>query len=182
MVNQNLSIKEKAALIGVEIPFTSTSTTFDERERSLFIMGSILEICANTFPNIANVEVLKGISRRQDFVFARTAFYRIVYRDLEKIVGYNSSISTTRLGAFVNRDHATVINALRSHDNMVSTNYAGYLPFYIAAFDSVSELLGGRFEALLLEDRINNLSTRIDVMIKIRDSFIKDLIVKEIQK
>lgn len=71
------------------------------------VMGEILAKVSEFFD--IPVDDIKGVKRFREIVTARKAFCQVCFRELY--------ISCTRVATFINRDHTTVLSAVRVYAN-----------------------------------------------------------------
>lgn len=86
-------------------------------------MNDLLTIVSKA-TNITKREIL-GNSRKREIIQARGLFCYMSVRNLKKM--------TTTTGRFLNRDHSTVINAVRNYDGYIEMNVKPEVKYYEAA-------------------------------------------------
>lgn len=74
--------------------------------------------------NITKREIL-GNSRKREIIQARGLFCYMAVRNLKKM--------TTTTGRFLNRDHSTIINAVKNYDGYIEMNVKPEVKFYETA-------------------------------------------------
>ena len=57
-------------------------------------------------------------------------------------IARNLGFTTTRIGEFINRDHATVLHSVRSVQNMIETNETDYMIVHNAVLKNIKDYVG----------------------------------------
>lgn len=86
-------------------------------------MNDLLTIVSKT-TNITKREIL-GNSRKREIIQARGLFCYMAVRNLNKM--------RTTTGQFLNRDHSTIINAVKNYDGYIEMNVKPEVKFYETA-------------------------------------------------
>lgn len=86
-------------------------------------MNDLLTIVSKA-TNITKREIL-GNSRKREIIQARGLFCFMAVRNLKKM--------TTTTGRFLNRDHSTIINAVKNYDGYIEMNVKPEVKFYETA-------------------------------------------------
>ena len=86
-------------------------------------MNDLLTIVSKA-TNITKREIL-GNSRKREIIQARGLFCYMAVRNLKKM--------TTTTGRFLNRDHSTIINAVKNYDGYIEMNVKPEVKFYETA-------------------------------------------------
>ena len=86
-------------------------------------MNDLLTIVSKT-TNITKREIL-GNSRKREIIQARGLFCYMAVRNINKM--------TTTTGRFLNRDHSTIINAVKNYDGYIEMNVKPESKYYETA-------------------------------------------------
>tara|TARA_R100000406_G_scaffold56934_1_gene39151 strand:+ start:1880 stop:2461 length:582 start_codon:yes stop_codon:yes gene_type:complete len=57
-------------------------------------------------------------------------------------IARNLGFTTTRIGQFINRDHATVLHSVKSVQNMIDTNETDYMVVHKAVLKNIKDYVG----------------------------------------
>jgi chromosomal replication initiator protein len=118
----------------------------------------ITQIICDYF-NVTKEDLMTN-SRKNEYVIPRTFIFKIM-RDM-----YGKNISLKTLGAVFNRDHATVLNAIRKNEELLETNtkyrlkYAEFMTI-LSEKDSTVYKLKEEIQKALKMDTINEISKHL---------------------
>lgn len=84
-------------------------------------------------PSLSNMDSMIVNSRRRDVLIWVQCFSYIARK-----LGF----TTTRIGEFINRDHATVLHSVKSVQNMIDTNETDYMVVHKAVLKNIKDYVG----------------------------------------
>ncbi len=130
-------------------------------------LQEITQIICDYF-NVTKEDLMTN-SRKNEHVIPRSFIFRIM-RDM-----YGKNISLKTLGAVFNRDHATVLNAIRKNEELLETNtkyrlkYAEFMTI-LSEKDSNVYKLKEEIQKALKMDTINEISKHLSNLLQTNSS------------
>lgn len=90
-----------------------------------FLLNKIITIVSETTQ--VSISDIKMEKRDRKYLFARYMFINAV---IEMSCEFNTNISLTKIGNFINRHHSTIISARNEHKNLYETKFKLYNVIY----------------------------------------------------
>ena len=84
-------------------------------------------------PSLSHLDSMIVKSRRRNVLI-----WVQCYTYIARTIGF----TTTRIGEFINRDHATVLHSVRAVQNMIDTNETDFMLAYKAVLKNIKEYVG----------------------------------------
>ena len=84
-------------------------------------------------PSLSNMDSMIVKSRRRDV---------LIWVQCLSYIARKLGFTTTRIGEFINRDHATVLHSVKSVQNMIDTNETDYMVVHKAVLKNIKDYVG----------------------------------------
>jgi hypothetical protein len=165
--------------------FMETQTKKDEDKLAFFASGLsdeglkralseyVVSVACRRFGDYKKEDVIAGKSHKRGHVFIRYAAYNILYIEIGKIIDLDVRFTERYLSDFFNkRSHTSCFHAVKTHAQLMDTNYSGYVPMYEATFKEISDSLTDSLLNKNLFSKLEFIEASIASLTKSRDEII----------